>query len=266
MRSSRILRDCRENNVATSIKLNLSDPRVVEIAGLAGFSAVWLCNEHVPSDWSAFEHAVRAAKIHDMDVIVRVSKGAYSDYIKPFECDAAAIMVPHITSAREAREVVEMCRFHPLGKRALDGGNIDGAFCTIPMGEYIEQSNTEKLIILQIESPEGVEAVEEIAAVEGFDFLLFGPGDYAHRIGKAGEIHAPEVLEARRRVEEATRRHGKRGYSVGAQGTPRELLERGYSLINLGADVSTLNQTFRNLLSEFAKNSEESGAYYANIK
>jgi len=263
MRASRTLRDCREKGLATCIKLNIGDPRMVELAGLAGFSTVWFCNEHVPTDWSQIEHAVRAARIHDMDVIVRVSKGAYSDYIKPFECDAAGIMVPHVTSAREAREVVEMCRFHPLGKRALDGGNVDGGFCTIPVHEYLEQSNREKLIILQIESPEGVEAIDEIAAVEGFDFLLFGPGDYSHRIGKVGEIHAPEVEVARRCVEEAARRHGKRGFSVGAQGTPRELQERGYAIVNLGSDVNTLNVAFRDSLAQFHRNSQESGVYYS---
>lgn len=252
--------------MATCVKMNLNDPRAIELAGLAGFSTVWMCNEHVPNDWSQVEHAVRAAKIHDMDVVVRVAKGAYSDYIKPFECDATAIMVPHVTSAQEARDIVAMCRFHPLGTRALDGGNIDGAFCNIPMEEYLDQSNREKLIILQIESPEGVAAVEEIAAVEGFDFLLFGPGDYAHRIGKAGHIHAPEVQAARHRVEEATRRHGKRGFAVAAQGTPRELQERGYTLVNLASDVNALNIAFRGVLDQFHKNCQENDSYYANSK
>ena len=94
MRNSRIRRDLRETGMATCVKLNLGDARVVELAGLAGFSSAWICQEHVPTDWSDVENAVRAGKNHDLDIIVRVSKGAYSDYIKPFECDAAAIMVP----------------------------------------------------------------------------------------------------------------------------------------------------------------------------
>jgi len=61
--------------------------------------AVRICNEHVPGDWTQMEHCIRAAKIHDMEVIVRVSKGSYRDYVKPFEADAAAIMVPPITSS-----------------------------------------------------------------------------------------------------------------------------------------------------------------------
>ena len=90
LRQSRVLKRLRNGRPASCMKLNLSDPRVVEICGLAGVDAIWLCNEHVLNDWLNLEHQVRAAKLHDVDTIVRVSKGSYSDYIKPFEADATA--------------------------------------------------------------------------------------------------------------------------------------------------------------------------------
>lgn len=264
MRNSRIRSDYQQKGLATCVKINLGDPRVVELAGLAGFSAAWVCQEHVPGDWSSIEHFVRAGKIHDMDLIVRVSKGSYSDYIKAFECDAAAIMVPHVTSGAEARHIVDMCRFQPVGRRALDGGNVDGAFTQLPLNDYLERSNREKLIILQIESPEGVAAVDEIAAVEGYEFILFGPGDYAHRIGKPGLIHDPEVEDARRKVEIAAKKYGKAGFAVAARGNPRELRERGYGILNLGSDVVSLGQAFHSYHKEFQNNAETSKAYYDN--
>jgi len=67
-----------------------------------------------------------------------------------------------------------MTRFMPLGRRPMDGGNIDGAFCQVPVTDYIHHANTERLLILQIESPEALANVEAIAAVPGFDALLFG--------------------------------------------------------------------------------------------
>lgn len=263
MRPNRILRDIECRGVATCVKANLSDPIVIELAGMAGFSSVWICMEHVPMDWRDVENMVRAAKIHDVDVVVRVAKGAYSDYIKPFECDAGAIMVPHVTSAAEAREIVRICRFRPLGDRALDGGNVDGGFCQIPVEEYLQASNREKLIILQIESPEAVEAIDEIAAVEGYDFLLFGPGDYAHRLNKPGKINDPEVLQARAKVEEAAKRHGKKLFSVGAQGSPKELMARGYAVINLGSDITVLGKAWKETVANFHQNAQEGDGYYA---
>lgn len=249
MRNSRVLREIRRGKFAPCLKINITHPDVVEIAGLAGASAVWLCNEHVPNDWREIAHCVRAARIYDMDVIVRVSKGAYSDYLKPFEADATAIMVPHVASVEEARHIVNMCRFQPLGQRPLDGGNADGAFCQMPVTEYLEASNREKFLILQIESPEAVDAIDEIAAVPGYEFLLFGPGDYSHRIGCPGDIYHPDVLAARARVEDAARRNGKHLFGVGAVGTLAEQFARGYVAVNVGCDVLSLGASFQAAVS-----------------
>lgn len=250
MRTSRVLREIQEGVLASCLKINITHPNVVELAGLAGASAIWLCNEHVPNDWREIEHCIRAAKIHDMDVIVRVSKGAYSDYVKPFEADASGIMVPHVANAEEARKIVEMCRFHPIGKRALDGGNADGSFCQAPMAEYLETSNREKYLILQIESPEAVDAIDEISAVPGYEFLLFGPGDYSHRIGHAGNIQHPDVAAAREKVEIAAQKFGKQLFAVAAGGTPQEQLARGYTISNVGSDVWGLGESFRLAVSK----------------
>src|SRR4051812_35339570 len=85
LRRSRVLEKLRKGETAVAMKFNLSDPRVIELAGTCGMDAAWLCNEHVPNDWVNLESQVRAARVHDMDTIVRVSKGSYSDYVKPFE-------------------------------------------------------------------------------------------------------------------------------------------------------------------------------------
>ncbi|WP_038160358.1 aldolase/citrate lyase family protein [Verrucomicrobium sp. BvORR106] len=251
LRPSRILRELRNGANPCTLKLNLNDPRVIEMAGLSGASGVWICNEHVPNDWSNLEHQVRAARLHDLDSIVRVSKGAYSDYVKAFELDATAIMVPHVSTAEEARKLVEMTRFQPLGRRPIDGGNIDGGFCQVPIKEYLHHSNTEKILIFQIESPEALAQVEEIASVPGYDVLLFGPGDFSHLIGKAGQIHDPEVVAARKRVAAAGRKHGKHLMMPGMIGPRRELEEEGWRIFNLGADVLCLGSAFNQLVAEY---------------
>jgi 4-hydroxy-2-oxoheptanedioate aldolase len=204
LQPSRILRILREGGYPAVIKAGFADPRVIEIAGLCGVDAVWLCNEHVPTDWIDLENQVRAARLYGVDALVRVARGSYSDYIKPLEMDAAGIIVPHVTTADEARQIVDWVRFHPLGRRALDGGSIDGRFCMVPVAEYLEHSNREKVVILQIESPEALEQVERICAVPGFNGICFGPGDFSHRIGKAGQLDDPQVVAARRRVAAAT--------------------------------------------------------------
>ena len=260
LRPSRILRELRAGLNCTVLKLNLNDPRIVELSGLANASAVWLCNEHVPNDWLNLEHQIRAAKLYDMDTIVRVSKGSYSDYIKPFECDATGIMVPHITSAEEARHVVDMTRTRPLGSKALDAGNMDGLFCQVPLADYAHHCNTEKFVILQIESPEALEVVDEIAAVPGFDMLLFGAGDFSHRIGKIGQALHPEVVAARKKVAAAALRHGKYPAVASLFGQKEQLIEEGTRVFTLGADVVELGNAFSKLVSDFHGSSKVTGS------
>jgi len=253
LRASRILRELRAGKQPTCLKLNLGDPRVVELCGLAGFSAVWICNEHVANDWFNLENQIRAAKLYDVDTIVRVEKGSYSDFVKPFEADATAIMVPHVKTAEEARSIVEMTRFYPLGRRAVDGGNVDGRYCHIPIADYMAHSNTERVLIFQIESPEALENVESIAAVPGYEMLLFGPGDFSHLIGKPGQVNAPEVVAARKRVAAAAKKHGKHMMAPGMMAPRAVLEEEGYRVFTLGADVLGLGEYFKAKLAAFQK-------------
>lgn len=250
---SRILGRLRTGQQVSVFKANLSDPRVVEIAGLVGVDAVWLCNEHVPSDWLAMENQIRAARLHGIDALVRVSRGSYSDYIRPLEAGAAGIIVPHVESADEARRIVSWTRFHPIGQRAIDGGNVDGQFCLMPVHEYIRLSNEERVIILQIESPAALAAVDEIAAVPGFDGLLFGPGDFSHRIGKVDQMDAPEVVNARRLVAAAARRHGKFAMAPGLIAPYKELVAEGYRVFGVGADVLAVAEHLQHGLHSIAE-------------
>ena len=253
VRHSRILKKIRAGQFATCLKLNLADARVVEIAGLSGTDAVWLCHEHVPNDWLNVENMIRAARVHDVDCIVRVSKGSYSDYVKPFEAGATGIMVPHVTTADEARKIVGMTRFQPLGLRPIDGGNIDGLFCQIPTADYIAQCNEEQFIILQIESPEALANVEQIAAVPGFDALLFGAGDFSHLSGKPGQVGCAETVAARKRVAAAARANGKFAMTPGLIAPWEEQAAEGCNVFNLGADVVGLGDYFRSKVAEFGK-------------
>ena len=99
--------------------------------------------EHVPNDFSVIQNQILTAKAYDVDILCRVPRGSYSDHIRPLEMDAAGIMVPHVMSLDDAKRVVQMTRFHPIGRRAVDGGNADGAYCGIPFTDYIEQANRE---------------------------------------------------------------------------------------------------------------------------
>jgi 4-hydroxy-2-oxoheptanedioate aldolase len=237
MRPSRVLRGLRAGRVVSCFKVNLSDARVVELAAQSGFDCIWTDMEHTATDWEVVEKQIWAAKGLDVDVMVRVARGGYSDYIRPLELDAAGIMVPHIMDLDDAKRVIRMTRFHPIGRRPVDGGNADGLYTRIDMPEYIAWANEQRFVVVQIEDPEPLEDLDAIAALEGIDMLFFGPGDFSHGIGAPGQWDHPKIAETRRRVAEACAAHGKFAGTPGNVNNVGELIEMGYRFIPMGADV-----------------------------
>ena len=253
MRRSKVLDKLGAGEVVSCIKLNLFDSRTIEIAALSGFDCVWSDMEHVPNDFLAVEKQILAAKAYNTDILVRVSRGSYSDLVKPLEMDASGIMIPHVMDLADAKNIVRMTRFHPIGRRPIDGGNADGAFCGIDICEYIKQANERRFVIIQIEDPEPLDELEEIAGLNGIDMLFFGPGDFSHGIGAPGQWNNPELLNARKKVAEVAVRHGKFAGTVGSLDNLQELISFGYRFVSIGADVVALAQYFSGIISGFKR-------------
>lgn len=258
MRKSNVLKKLRNGEIVSCFKVNLTDPRVVDLVALTGFDCVWVDQEHIGQDWSGLAAQVWATKSQDTDIMVRIARGSYSDYIKPLELDATGIMVPHVMSVEDAQKVIRMTRFHPQGRRPLDGGNNDGAYTMMDFNDYIREANRERFVVLQIEDPEPMDVLDDIAALEGFDVLFFGPGDYSQGIGAPGQWDHPEIAKARKAVAEAAHRHGKFAATVGNAANFSELKSMGYQMISLGADVVGLAQYCRRTLELFGASSEKS--------
>lgn len=260
MRKSKVLKKLRNNEFVSCFKVNLVDPRVSEIVGLSGFDCIWVDQEHIGQDWSGLAANIWASKSQNTDIMVRVERGGYNDYIKPLELDATGIMVPHIMSAEDARKVIKMTRFHPLGRRPLDGGNNDAAYTMMDFNQYILDSNRERFVVLQIEDPEPLDELDEIASLDGFDMLFFGPGDFSQGIGAIGQWDHPEIKEARLKVVKAAKEHGKFAGTVGSPENLQELKSMGYNFVSVGADVIGLVQYCKKMLAAFGEDASETGS------
>lgn len=253
LRRSKVMEKLRSGKIASCFKTNLADIRTVQIAAMSGFDCVWTCMEHVPNDIETIEGQVLAAKAHDVDCVVRVSRGGYSDYIRPFETDASGIMVPHVMSAEDARKIIQTTKFQPVGRRPLDGGNADGAFCMVSTKEYIEHSLKEKFVILQIEDPEPMEELDEICSVEGIDIVFFGPGDYSNTLGIPGQLTHPDVVKAWKKTAEIANKHGLYAGTVANPDIIDMVVDMGYRFINIGSDVGAIASYAGNMYKVISK-------------
>src|SRR5262245_21045057 len=125
MRTSRVRRKLEADKPVICTKINTTDPVIVDIIGLMGFDCLWICSEHSAIDWDRLGHLIRTSAMNNMDSMIRIAKGSYSDLIRPLELGASGVMVPHCMDLDEAKQVAQTARFHPLGHRPLDGGNSD---------------------------------------------------------------------------------------------------------------------------------------------
>jgi 2-keto-3-deoxy-L-rhamnonate aldolase RhmA len=118
---------------------------------------------------------------------------------------------------------------------------------------YVAEAAERLLLMCQIESARGADAVAEIAAVPGVDLLFIGPYDLSAGLGLLGEPDHPEV---RRRIERIEAVCGAAGIPIGGIPTPgrsaRELIEVGYALVLSGSDVGFLREGARAQLQGLA--------------
>jgi 4-hydroxy-2-oxoheptanedioate aldolase len=159
----------------------------------------------------------------------------------------------------DARKVVQMTRFHPIGRRPLDGGNADGAYAMMDYVDYIKQANDQRFIILQIEDPEPLDDLEAIAALDGIDMLFFGPADFSQGIGAPGNWNHPKLLETRKRVAEIAIKYGKYAGIPANLDNVDELIAMGYKFLNMGADVIMVGKYCKQLMDGFIKKVKVNG-------
>ena len=98
-------------------------------------------------------------------------------------------------------------RYPPQGMRGVAGAQRSNRYGTVP--NYLQTINDNICVLLQIESRPGIEAVDEIASVEGVDGVFIGPSDLAAALGHLGNPGHPEVQDAIRHLYQRVSAQGK---------------------------------------------------------
>lgn len=219
--------------VGTFIKT--PSPMLVEVLALSALDCLCLDAEHSPFDRATIDACVFAARAGEMDIVVRVPSAAPEHLLHALDCGAAGVVVPHVRSAEEARAAVKACHYG-RGGRGYAGSSRAAGYATIPMSQHKANSLARTVVIAQIEDPEAVEAIEEIAAVEGVDALYIGRVDLTVAYG-VERLDDARVVTAMETVCAAARRFDR---PVGMYlSNPEEVAlwrEKGATLFLLGSD------------------------------
>ena len=239
------LRQLRAGKLA--IGLGVQQARTVNIATMAktaGFDWLFIDGEHGSLDVDDAAQLSTAALATGVTPIVRVAGFEHWHASRILDNGAQGIVFPHVDDAASARRVADACRYPPIGKRSMGGGLAQLGYKTMPVGDAARLVNEETMVVVMIESPQGVANADEIAATKGVDALLIGTNDLCFEMGIPGQFNDPKVKDAYTRVIAACRKHGKFA-GMGGMYTA-ELHERhiamGVQLILSGSDFSLLMQ------------------------
>ena len=219
--------------------------RTVDIAKAmktCGYDWLFIDMEHSSLDLDTAAQISVAAQSIGITPIVRVPGFEHHHASRVLDAGAQGIVAPHVDTAETAARIVRQCRFPPLGRRSVVGGLAQLDFDAVPVGEATEAINASTLVIVMIETPQAVENVDAIAAVEGVDGLLVGTNDLCMEMGIPGRVGDPEVMEAQARVIDACRRHG-RFPGIGGVYEPvlmQRYIEMGMRFILCGNDLTML--------------------------
>jgi 4-hydroxy-2-oxoheptanedioate aldolase len=130
----------------------------------------------------------------EVSAVVRVSDNDTALIKRHLDQGAQSVMVPNVRSVEEAERAVAAMHYGPRGVRGVAGITRASRFGTVD--NYLATASDELCLILQIESRAGLDALEDIAAVDGVDALFIGPADLAANMGHPGNPGAPEVQAA----------------------------------------------------------------------
>jgi len=222
--------------------LRFYDPGIVEMMG-KDWDFVWIDLQHGTIEVNHLLNIVRSCDLVGVSAIIRLPGIAAPDMVSfVLDMDPAGTIIAQVDTVAQAEAMVRAAKFPPLGDRSWGGRRIidrNGR-------QYAKRANKEQLLIVQIESPTGLENCEAIAAVKGVDGLMIGPDDLSLRLGimESASLFEGELYAASKKITSACHKHGKLAMGFGGKTVDeiRKTVEAGFNLISMGADAIFVQQ------------------------
>lgn len=249
MNPSRLKQKLAAGETVLCAKACYQDPELVELMASSGVDAIWICLEHKRIAPDMLYAMIQACRLGGAEAIIRVKPSNYTDILYLLESGARGIMLPRVRHPDEVREVIAAMKFPPEGRRGYDGIHVEADFGRQPVADYLTQANRESLLVVQIEEPEAVQYIDEIAAMPGVDVLFVGPGDLTLGLGKFGQTEDPEIVAVVKEVAAACARHGKVAAIPCGADQVKKYQELGYRFCNVFSDFRGVTNGLKQALA-----------------
>lgn len=234
------------------IWVSLADAVAAEIAAVAGFDWILIDGEHAPNDIRSILAQLQAVHGYDASPIVRPAEGTTVIIKQLLDIGAQTLLIPMVNTPEQAEELVAATRYPPRGVRGVASAR------SARWGQaedYWAEADNEVCLIVQIETPEALDNLEAIAAVDGVDALFVGPSDLGAALGHLGNVGHPDVTAAVSGALSRIKATGKAGGVLALKpDVARGYLDAGASFVGLDVDTMLLSRAAKAIVEEF-KNS-----------
>jgi 4-hydroxy-2-oxoheptanedioate aldolase len=231
----------RLENGEMALGVGVRTARTVDIAKMmktAGYDWLFIDLEHGPMSIEFATTLAVAALDTGISPIVRVPFMQHTMATRVLDSGALGVVMPHVDTPEQAREIVDHVKYPPVDHRSLAGSQAIFDFKRIPINEMIEAANAALLVIPLMETPTAIANAEAIAAVPGIDALLIGTNDLAAEMDIPGQFGHARITAAYETVIAACRKHNKWPGMGGVDG--EELMQKyigmGMRLVLTGSD------------------------------
>lgn len=229
-------------------------PGIGHILSEAGCDYVVVDTEHSGIGLETMKQVLRYMEAASLPTIVRVPSRRYEDIARMCDIGAEGLMLPMVSTAEEAEEIVQSMKYVPRGGRGVIVRSAVDRYTAGPTLEKLSNANERTTLFAQIETADGVRNAEAIAAVDGVDCLWIGHFDLSCSLGIPGEFEHPDFLAAEAAVVKAAQNAGKSlGRLAPDVASSIELNGKGFDFIAWSGDAWALGDAVAGALTEIRK-------------
>ena len=187
--------------------VEIRQPGIMTMLANAGFDFVLVDNEHGPFSVETIAELCRAARGEGVTPIVRIPELTDAHVAQSLDGGAQGIMLPRVTERSQVEECVRYMKYAPEGKRGAVVARGHTGLRAGPLLETLAALNRETMLVMQVETREAVERIDDLLTVPGVDAALIGPTDLSLSLGVGGQMEHPTLVAAIERTMAACARH-----------------------------------------------------------
>ena len=244
MKTNPVKQKLRSGKPSFGTWLSLGDLYATRVLARLGFDWLTLDIEHGAIDWSRAATIFAAVADAGCVPLARVPEGSHHYIKRVLDAGAWGIVVPMVDTVEQARLAIAAAKYPPQGNRSV-GGGMHAMNFGAEAGEYYQHANDEILVVLQTESPTGVDNAEAIYSLPGCDAIFIGPQDLRFQMRKPDGTF-PTADEHEAMVQRVIAAGKKVGTPTGihTMDVPSALAraQQGMQFLAVGSDLRMMTQ------------------------